>query len=49
MPSDSDPYNPQMPRGHASQEKYIQEEEEQTALSAVYMTTHIPAKPLTGS
>lgn len=46
MPPDSDPNNPRMPRGHASQEKGIQEEREQTALSAVYMTsTQIPDFP----
>jgi protein phosphatase 1 regulatory subunit 10 len=46
MPPDSDPNNPRMPRGHASQEKGIQEEREQTALSAVYMTpTQIPDSP----
>ena len=46
MPPDSDPNNPRMPRGHASQEKGVQEEREQTALSAVYMTpSQIPDSP----
>ena len=46
MPPDSDPNNPRMPRGHASQEKGKQEEREQAALSAVYMTpTQIPDSP----
>lgn len=46
MPPDSDPNNPRMPRGHASGERVVQEEREQTALSAVYMTpTQIPDSP----
>jgi protein phosphatase 1 regulatory subunit 10 len=46
MPVDSDLNNPRRPRGHASQEKCIQEEREQTALSAMYMTpTQIPDSP----
>lgn len=50
MPPDPDPNNPRMPRGHASQEKGMQEEREQTALSAVYMTpTQIPDSPAESS
>jgi hypothetical protein len=46
MPPDPDPNNPRMPRGHASEERVVQEEREQTALSAVYMTpTQIPDSP----
>lgn len=47
MPPEPDPSNPRvMPRGSSSQEKTIQEEREQSALSAVYVTSsQIPDSP----
>jgi len=46
MPPDPESNQPRMSRGHASEEKRTQEEREQTALSAVYMTpSQIPDSP----
>ena len=46
LPPDPDPNNPRMPRGHLSEERGIQEQREQTALSAVYMMpSQIPDSP----
>ena len=46
LPPDPDPNNPRMPRGHQSEERDIQGQREQTALSAVYMMpSQIPDSP----